>query len=131
MYEADELCDRVAIIDQGKVLACDTPAALKRDLREQAVFRLKVEGTLDLPKLVGGIAGVHRFTPAARDGHTQLDLILADENVLLPVLSGIQGTGGRLVSLEKRAPTLEDVFVRLVGHGLGEGDAGGASELSP
>jgi len=131
MYEADELCDRVAIIDQGRVLACDTPAALKRGLQEQAVFRLKVEGTLDPTGLLGGIGGVHRFTHAARDGHVQLDLILADENVLLPVLSGIQGTGGKLVSLEKREPTLEDVFIRLVGHGLSEGDAGGGSEPAP
>lgn len=130
MYEADELCARVAIIDRGKVLACDTPASLKRGLQEQAVFRLKMEGDLDLSGLLGGIAGVHRFTHTARDGHTQLDLVLDDENVLLPVLSGIQGTGGKLVSLENREPTLEDVFIRLVGHGLTEGDGGEGSEPS-
>jgi len=128
MYEADELCDRVAIIDQGKVLACDRPATLKRGLQEQAVFRLKVAGPLDPSGLLGGIVGVHRFAHAAHDGYMQLDLILADENVLLPVLSGIQGAGGKLVSLEKREPTLEDVFIRLVGHGLGERDGGGGSE---
>jgi ABC-2 type transport system ATP-binding protein len=125
MYEADELCDRVAIIDQGKVLACDTPAALKRGLRDEAVFRLKVDGDRDLGPLLGGMSGVQRFTHAARDGHAELDLILADENALVPVLSAIQGAGARLLSLEKRAPTLEDVFIRLVGRGLTEGNGGG------
>src|SRR6185436_18573975 len=42
MQEADELCDRVAIIDGGKVMACDTPSALKRALKKEAVFHLEV-----------------------------------------------------------------------------------------
>ena len=42
MVEADELCDRVAIINKGHVLACDTPAALKRRLQQEAIFRMEV-----------------------------------------------------------------------------------------
>src|SRR5512143_4143477 len=42
MAEADELCDRVAIINAGRVLACDTPAALKRRLQREALFHLDV-----------------------------------------------------------------------------------------
>jgi len=124
MYEADELCDRVAIIDQGRVLACDTPAALKRGLQGEAVFRLKVDGDRDLSPLLDGTSGVQRFTHAARDGHTELDLILSDENALVPILTSIQGAGGRLLSLEKREPTLEDVFLRLVGRSLTAEDGG-------
>ncbi len=125
MYEADDLCDRVAIIDQGRVLACDTPAALKRSLQGEAVFRLKVDGDRDLGPLFDGTGGVERFTHAARDGHTEIDLILADENALVPVLTAIQGTGARLLSLEKREPTLEDVFIRLVGRSLTQANGGG------
>jgi len=130
MYEADELCDRVAIIDQGQVLACDTPVALKRGLQGEAVFRLEVDGARDLTPLVEGVGGVQRCTQAARDGHTELGLILADENALLPVLSAIQRTGARLLALEKREPTLEDVFLRLVGRGLTDA-SGGSDEPSP
>ncbi|GAB4308501.1 MAG: ABC transporter ATP-binding protein [Candidatus Bipolaricaulota bacterium] len=125
MYEADELCDRVAIIDQGRVLACDAPAALKRGLQGEAVFRLTVDGDRDLGPLLGRVDGVQRFAHAARDGHTELDLILSDENVLVPVLTAIQGAGARLLSLEKREPTLEDVFLRLVGRSLTEVSEGG------
>ncbi|MRR30372.1 ABC transporter ATP-binding protein, partial [bacterium] len=42
MVEADELCDRVAIINRGRVLACDTPAALKHDLQQDTIFNLDV-----------------------------------------------------------------------------------------
>src|SRR4030043_2361834 len=42
MVEADELCDRVAIINQGRVLACDTPANLKHQLQQKAIFHLQV-----------------------------------------------------------------------------------------
>ena len=42
MVEADELCDRVAIINKGRVLACNTPAALKQRLQREAIFRLEI-----------------------------------------------------------------------------------------
>jgi len=42
MAEADELCDRIAIINAGQVMACDTPAALKRRLKTDAVYHLEV-----------------------------------------------------------------------------------------
>src|SRR5512140_1490748 len=44
MAEADELCDRVAIINHGRVLACDTPSALKRQLQRDALFEIAVNG---------------------------------------------------------------------------------------
>lgn len=68
---------------------------------------------------------MERWTAAARDGHTEVSLILSDEGALVSVLAALQGAGARLLSLEKREPTLEDVFLRLVGRGLTEeeGDA--------
>jgi ABC-2 type transport system ATP-binding protein len=42
MVEADELCDRVAIINQGRVLACDSPSVLKRNLQRDVIFHLEV-----------------------------------------------------------------------------------------
>ena len=41
MVEADELCDRVAIINAGRVLACDTPSTLKRTLQREPIFHLE------------------------------------------------------------------------------------------
>lgn len=120
MQEADELCDRVAIIDQGKILACDTPANLKRRLQRASIFHLQVSSLGNPTDLFAGLKGIAQFAHVERDGHTQLSFILENEHALLGILAAIERSGVHLLSLEKRAPTLEDVFVSLVGHGLAE-----------
>lgn len=120
MQEADELCDRVAIIDQGKILACDTPANLKKRLQRASIFHLQVSSLGNPTDLFAGLDGITQFAHAERDGHTQLSFILENEHALLGILAAIERSGVHLLSLEKREPTLEDVFVSLVGHGLTE-----------
>ncbi len=120
MTEADELCDRVAIIDQGKILACDTPFRLKRTLQRDAIFRLQVTYLTDAADQIGHIEGVRQCIHRHLDDHTELSLILDAENVLAPVIAALGTQQARLLSLEKREPTLEDVFVDLVGRGLDE-----------
>ncbi|MDW8141331.1 MAG: ATP-binding cassette domain-containing protein, partial [Candidatus Bipolaricaulota bacterium] len=119
MAEADELCDRVAIIDKGKILACDTPANLKRRLQGASIFKLQTT-PLELPDRLGELPGVNKFTGYQRNGHTELNFILENENALVKILDVIQSRGGHLLSLEKREPTLEDVFIALVGRGLSD-----------
>jgi ABC-2 type transport system ATP-binding protein len=126
MVEADELCDRVAIIDKGRVLACDTPAALKRQLQRESVFDLQVSGLLPAAghTQIAAMQGVQKFTAAQHDGYTDLTLILADESAIGPVVSTLTGDGASIMGLRKHEPTLEDVFVALVGRGLSDADAG-------
>jgi ABC-2 type transport system ATP-binding protein len=123
MYEADQLCDRVAVIHDGRILACDTPGNLKRSLQQEVIFRLQVTAIANPEKLFQHLRGVQRFSHAEVNGRTELHFILEDENALPPILTAIQHSHGELISLEKRDPTLEDVFVRLVGRGLGESNA--------
>jgi ABC-2 type transport system ATP-binding protein len=120
MAEADELCDRVAIIDRGKILACDTPYHLKHALQRDAIFRLQVTYMADAASQVCGIQGVRQCLHRHVDEHTELNLILDAEDVLAPVITALSAQQARLLSLEKREPTLEDVFVDLVGRGLDE-----------
>jgi ABC-2 type transport system ATP-binding protein len=120
MAEADELCDRVAIIDQGKILACDTPYNLKHRLQQDAIFRLQVTYMADGIDRVSAIQGVRQCIPRNLDEHTELSLILDAEDVLAPVIAALSADQIRLLSLEKHEPTLEDVFVDLVGRGLDE-----------
>ncbi len=119
MAEADELCDRVAIIDQGRVLACDAPFALKQRLQKEAIFRLQVTYLPEARSQVSTVPGVRQCTQRHVDEHTELNLILDAEDVLAAVIANLADSGARLLSLEKREPTLEDVFVDLVGRGLG------------
>jgi ABC-2 type transport system ATP-binding protein len=119
MMEADELCDRIAIIDKGTVLACDTPENLKRRVKHESVLKIEVTGTNNFQQ-IGGIKGVRGFNaqPDLAKGMTCLSLILEEESALSDVLSAISGSGGRLQAMQKRDPTLEDVFITLVGRGL-------------
>jgi ABC-2 type transport system ATP-binding protein len=132
MYEADELCDRVAIMHNGHILTCDAPGNLKKRLQREVVFRLRVTAVANPERLFQDLRGVQRFSHEEADGHTELNFILDDENALPPILTAIQQSRGELISLEKRDPTLEDVFMSLVGRGLGEGDgSAGATNGEP
>jgi ABC-2 type transport system ATP-binding protein len=121
MAEADELCDRLAIIDQGQLLAVDTPDALKRQLRREVVFTLEVEPLGPRPtagEMLEAVSGVRQLTVAERDSFTELQLILDADDVLPSVLAHLVNRGSKLISLQKREATLEDVFIDLVGRGL-------------
>jgi ABC-2 type transport system ATP-binding protein len=121
MAEADELCDRLAIIDRGQVLACDTPENLKKRLQREAIFNLKVGPLGPKPSresMLEAVPGVRQVTVVQKNGHTDLNLILAAEDALPGVLMHLSQRGSNLISLEKREPTLEDVFIDLVGRGL-------------
>jgi ABC-2 type transport system ATP-binding protein len=124
MAEADELCDRVAIINAGRVLACDTPAALKRRLQREAIFHLDVsplrngaEGALS------GLPGVRQAVHTAGDGQSTLELILEADDALGAVIAALAAHDAHLLNLQKREPTLEDVFVDLVGHSMADAEA--------
>lgn len=122
MVEADELCDRVAIINQGRVLACDSPANLKRKLQQQAVFHLQVSpfnGSLSSEKFVA-LPGVSNAVHRPQDGFDYLDLILDEEQALASVVNLLNQANIRLINLQKNEPSLEDVFVQLVGQSMEE-----------
>jgi ABC-2 type transport system ATP-binding protein len=121
MAEADELCDRVAIIDRGTILTCDEPLSLKQRIQRDAIFNLRVSALGARPTqdmLLESVPGVRRVTARDSNGHTDLTLILEGDDALSGVLENLTRRSSHLISLEKRTPTLEDVFVDLVGRGL-------------
>src|SRR5574340_220190 len=126
MVEADELCDRVAIINRGRVLACDTPVRLKRELQQDAIFNLDVSPMNGLKaSTFEDLPGVRKVVHTAMDGHAELDFILAEEAVLATVVNELTANDIRILNLNKREPTLEDVFVTLVGRSMAEEEKAG------
>ena len=125
MAEADELCDRIAIIDHGKVLACDTPSNLKRSLQSQPIFEIGVSGITErtIP-LLGDAPGVERVTgePDASGSTYKLKFILKDESAISSVVQALTSQEASILNLQKHEPTLEDVFIKLVGRSLSEED---------
>ncbi len=121
MMEADELCDRVAIINDGRVLACDTPANLKQQFRGEVIYRLEttpVDGAGT--GAIRSVAGVRRVTHQEADGRSTLELALMEEPVIARVIAAMEARGIGLLSLKKQELTLEDVFVKLVGKSMEE-----------
>ncbi len=118
MAEADELCDRLAIIDKGKLLACDTPANLKRQVQQHSIFELShTPGSGGLIE-VAGLPGVHQATTTETPTSIELKVLLREESAIGGVVQQVVQSGGRILTLKKVEPTLEDVFIELVGHGL-------------
>jgi ABC-2 type transport system ATP-binding protein len=121
MVEAEELCDRVAIINKGQVLACDTPANLKRKLQSEAIFRIETSSLDGLTTSVfEAIPGVRRVTYQPEEGRAVLEFILDEEPVLGAVITRMTAGNLRVLNLQKCEPTLEDVFVELVGRSMAE-----------
>ncbi len=117
MQEADELCDRVAIIDQGRIVACDSPAALKQRLRRESIFELDITYPNDLTQeALESISGVRRASISETDGGAKLALVLNEEAALAEVIHTLTAHSVQVRHLTKREPTLEDVFVELVGR---------------
>jgi ABC-2 type transport system ATP-binding protein len=112
MEEAEALCDRVAIIDQGRIVACDSPAGLVAALGALPVLKT----SLDLPLAdVTPLPGVRQ----ARYTGAHLELATADPQSTLVALQRLATDRGRPVGeVTVRQPNLEDVFLSLTGHGL-------------
>jgi len=137
MAEADELCDRIAIVDRGRILALGTPDELKKRVQRESVFRLELDRLAGGPAALRRLPGVVSAALAAgdqadgRDRQTvEINLALVDDAALGGVVGALSGLGAHILALRKSEPSLEDVFVELVGRGFGdesidEGDGAG------
>ena len=118
MEEADELCDRVAIVDHGKILAMDTPERLKTTLGAQTMFELKLrhqEGVAELVQCFQQLANVQSAESTA-DGIRVF--AQSTDGVLAEVIQAAQSFGVRDISISE--PSLETVFIGLTGRDLRE-----------
>ncbi len=119
MEEADFLCDRLAIIDHGKLLALDTPQALKRSTGADTYVTVSTTDDLDALRdvLVREVRGVERTELI--EGTVRL-LVQGTEGVLPAVVSAAERGGFTVTDLSVTEPTLETVFIELTGRELRE-----------
>ncbi len=121
MVEADELCDRVAIINHGRVLALDTPSALKQSLQREALFEITISSMNGLyVSTLEHLPGVREATRKDVNGLTALNFSLQEEAALAGVINRLTESNVKIMRLDKHEPTLEDVFVNLVGRSMDE-----------
>jgi len=118
MEEADELCDRVAIIDHGKILVEDTPAALKSSVGAQRVYELDLSSQENVPKLVQELQRKSGVTSAEATGKGVRILAEGTEGLLSEVVHAANPYGLRDLTITETS--LETVFIRLTGRDLRE-----------
>ncbi len=119
MEEADQLCDRVAIMDHGKILALDTPEALKQSVGADTIVTIKARGDAEaLAELLSRALPEVTRTRVV-DGGVELHLKGAER--LVPRVVGAAESGGvEVIDLSVAEPSLETVFINLTGKELRE-----------
>ncbi len=117
MEEADRLCDRVAIMDHGRILAMDTPAMLKEGVGADTVVTVRTSGDpTRLAEIVSSeLDGVtrSRITDGALEVHVK-----GADRVVPSIVTSADRAGFDIVDLSISEPTLETVFINLTGKEL-------------
>jgi ABC-2 type transport system ATP-binding protein len=118
MEEADQLCDRVAIMDHGRILALDTPAGLKRSIDADTIVSVQTDGdTTALARALERMDGAARTDTL--DGLVRVYLRGAS-GALPRVVDASEAAGFTVTDLSITEPTLETVFIELTGKDLRE-----------
>jgi ABC-2 type transport system ATP-binding protein len=117
MEEADQLCDRVAIMDHGCILALDTPKALKQSVGADTIVTVKTDGSLEeLGNLLEReLEGVTRLRPV--EGGVEAH-VRSGPRLLPRVINAAERGGFEIADLSITEPTLETVFINLTGKEL-------------
>ncbi|MFZ1864756.1 MAG: ABC transporter ATP-binding protein [Polyangiales bacterium] len=116
MAEADALCDRVAIIDHGRILVCDTPERLKRGAGAKTLIDLRLDGPREpLMRALAGLSDIDSVTESVEGVRV---VASTREGSLQRVLEASRGFSLRDISVSE--PTLETVFIELTGRALRE-----------
>lgn len=116
MVDADMLCDRIAIIDHGKVVALDTSINLKKLISggNSTILKLGVPNlTADLLETLRTLDCVQSVS---QENSTNVRLIARGDDAFDSVIDAVRSKGGKIASIENIQPTLEDVFLHLTGH---------------
>jgi ABC-2 type transport system ATP-binding protein len=126
MEEADQLCDRIAIVDHGRVVALDTPSGLKRTIGATEVVRLEVAGADDAAPLNGAL--LDRLGRAAHVAHTErsedrlaITVHARSARDFVPAaFDAARAENVAIQHVEVVPVSLEDVFISLTGRALRE-----------
>jgi len=118
MAEAEEICDRIAIIYNGSIVACETPQTLKASMEKSTVVRIEVRNSS--PRLnfegVKGIIGAS--VDSNSNGITKIKVVLDSESRIPDLVSYLASDGCTIMSINTSEPSLEDVYIKYVGRGI-------------
>jgi ABC-2 type transport system ATP-binding protein len=116
MLEADVLCDRVAIIDYGKIAALDEPDNLKRVISgmNNAVIELNISNLTN--KMYSRIQLLSCVRTVSREDNTHIKIHTRGDDAFDDIIDTVRKNNGKISSIKNIEPTLEDVFLQITGH---------------
>jgi ABC-2 type transport system ATP-binding protein len=119
MDEADELCDRIAFINQGRIVNVKTPAQYKRDIPHKDILEVRCQGQPETDG-IRALAGVENVAAERGEGVTTVKVVAPDGEAVLAEIIELLRQGSRILGVDVKQPTLEDVFLHETGVSLGE-----------
>jgi ABC-2 type transport system ATP-binding protein len=118
LAEAEELCNLIAIIDRGKILALDTPAGLKSMGSNEIIYELETT-PFPFEELIN-VKGISIIQNEYLDGKISFKISLENEGLISDVINKISENNSQILYLRKREISLEDAFINIVGRPIEE-----------
>ena len=116
MVDADLLCDRIAIVDHGKIVALDTSANLKKTISGADTTIVKLEVANLTSPLIEKLRSLKCADSVTQESPTALKILVHGDEAFDSIIDAVRTGGGKISSMENIQPTLEDVFLHITGH---------------
>jgi ABC-2 type transport system ATP-binding protein len=116
MVEADMLCDRIGIIDHGKIVALDTSADLKKLVSGVNTTVLELEIANLTTNMVSLIQSLKCVSSVSQDDSTHIKVHASGDEAFDTIIDAVRAENGKISSVKNLEPTLEDVFLHITGH---------------
>ncbi|SVA83001.1 uncharacterized protein METZ01_LOCUS135855 [marine metagenome] len=118
MEEADDLCDRIGIIDFGKIQVIDTPKSMKRAIGNEIISFNLVDGKANQDTLIDQINNIE-FVKEVKNKQDSITVFSTNSNEVIPkIFQTSTNLNMKINSLTLKQPTLDDVFISYTGHDL-------------
>jgi len=116
MGEADLLCDRIGIIDHGKIAALDTSANLKTMIQGANTTILTLEISNMTPDLVSMVRSLECVEAVSQENSSHLRIHAHGDDAFDTIVDAVRARKTKIDSIQNLQPTLEDVFLHVTGH---------------
>ena len=116
MVDADLLCDRIAIVDHGKIIALDTSTNLKKIISGADTMIIKLEIANLTPDMITSVKTLKCADAVTQENSTTLHVIVHGEEAFDKIIDSVRQKNGKIISMENLQPSLEDVFLHITGH---------------
>lgn len=116
MVDADLLCDRIAVIDHGKIIALDTSTNLKKIISGGDTMIIRLEVANLNPDIVSALKTIDCVDQVTQETGNQLHIIVHGEEAFNKIVDIVRERSGKINSMSNLQPTLEDVFLHITGH---------------